>query len=174
MKVSIKVEGLQRVLDTLNKYGELFSANDFKEYIAEKSIEEINKIASERLQSSENYIANNKYEITDKGIVIYNDIKSDDGTYISLILEYGSGVHKEGKDFHHTATYDVKGGLYWLVPIDTAPSLANTDYPIITIKDTQFYMVFGQKPKHIYNDAAKIIRNKLSIWGKEYIEKEMK
>ena len=174
MDVTIRVKGLKKAIETIQKYGQLFSTNSFKEFIAKKSIEEINKIAREKLQTSGNYVANNKYEITDKGIVIYNDIQSEDGTYISLILEYGSGVYAEGSPFHNTSSYEKSGGVYWLVPVENSTSLANTNYPIITIKSVDYYMVFGQKPKHIYNDAAKIIRKEISTWTKEYIEKEMK
>lgn len=174
MKFNIRVEGLDKALKTLKKFEGLVSTVGFKEYIAEKAIEEINKIARQKLHTSEGYVANNKYEIIDKGVVIYNDIQSDDGTYISLILEYGSGVHAEGSPFHHTASYESSGGVYWLAPVENASSLANTNYPIITIKSVDYYMVFGQYPKHIYTDAAKIIRKELSTWTKEYIEKEMK
>lgn len=175
MKFTIQVKGLKKAINTIKSYGLLLNTTAFKKYIAEKSIDEINKIAEERLQTSENYIANNKYEILDDGLIIYNDIQSDDGTYISLILEYGSGIHSQVEKFpEHTATYDRTGGVYWLVPVEKAGNLANTTYQIIKIKDVEYYMVFAQYPKHIYTDAAKIIRKEISTWTKEYIEMEMK
>lgn len=174
MEFSIDITGIDEAIRLFNEIKDVISSNELKEYLAEKSIEEINKIAKQRLQNSENYIANNNYEILQDGVLIYNDIQSEDGTYISLIIEYGSGIHKEGEPFNHTNTYAATSGLYWLVPVESSSSLANTNYNIINIKGVEYYIVFGQYPKHIYTDAGKIIEKNIATWISEYIDKEMK
>lgn len=174
MAITIKSTGLDKAIKMFDKLGKTILSDKLLDYIAEKAIDEINKIAKEKLQTSENYIANNEYEKIDKGVVIYNNIQSEDGIYISLIIEYGSGIYKEGADFHHTSTYESSGGTYWLVPVENSNSLANTNYPIINIKGVEYYRVSAQQPKHIYTDAAKIIRRNVSKWVAQYIESEMK
>ena len=175
MEFSINISGLDEAVNLLKKYQEIISSDGLKEYLAEKSIDEINKIANEKLQSSENYNANNKYKITDNGVVIYNEIQSQDGTYISLILEYGSGIYAEYEKFpKHTATYEKTGGVYWLVPVTSGSSLFNTDYEIITLESGDYFKVFAQTPKHIYTDAGKVIESKITTWIEEYIEKEIR
>lgn len=174
MEFSINLTDIDEIVNMLDNIKDIISSDALKEYIAQKSIEEINRIAEQRLQSSENYIANNKYELIKDGVLIYNDIQTEDGTYYSLILEYGSGIHAEGEPFHHTSTYETTSGLYWLVPVDNAGSLANTNYEIINIKGVEYYRVFGQSAKHIYTDAGKNIEKNIAGWISDYIDKEMK
>lgn len=174
MGIVIKSVGLTKALQSFRALQETILSDKLLDFIAEKAIEEINKDAIEKLDRSDNYIANNKYEKIDKGVVIYNDSKSEDGTYYSLILEYGSGIYAEGEPFHHTQTYDETGGLYWLVPIEEGSSLFSTDYDIITLEAGDFFKVYGQPAKHIYTDAAKKIRKNIASWVSQFIESEMK
>ena len=174
-KFTIKVTGLEKFSNRTGSLKKIIESNELKEYVAKRSIEEINKIAQERLQKSENYIANNKYTITDSGIKIYNDSQTSDGFYYSLIIEYGSGTLREKESIAHTQTYASSGGAYWYVPEAEAPQLSEYSFPRVTNEAGEvFYMVFGQDPKHIYTDAAKMIEKNMRVWVVTYINKELK
>lgn len=171
--ITIEVKNFDKVCNYLNFLDkELDNSNGLNEYLAQKVLDVINEESISKLNSSENYVAHNKYKFMDNGILFYNDVQSNDGTYYSLIVEYGSGTHAEGEPFHHTKTYDYTSGLYWLVPVENGSSLMNTNFPIITIEPYgDFFMVFGQEPKHIYTDAAKTIKKNLKPWTQEYLKK---
>lgn len=165
--MTIEITGLDEALNLLEKLDSLCQSNELKEYIAERAIDEINKIAKSRLSTNDNYISNNKYKITKDGILIYNDVQAVDGSYYSLIIEYGSGTKAEG-------SYNT-GKVYWYVPEEKGPNLKNYNYKSYTTEDGEtIYMVFGQKPKHIYNDASKIIENNITKWALDFIRKEIK
>lgn len=167
----IEVEGTDKVINYVKEMEKKLKSNDIKEYLAQKMIELINRESKSKLETSTNYVAHNKYEIRDDGILIYNDVQNDHGEYYSLIIEYGSGVYAEGEPYHHTASYDNSGGLYWLVPVENGSSLMSTGFDIITLESGDYFKVYGQEAKHIYTDAAIKIQKNINRWLKEYIEK---
>lgn len=171
MKYTIEVTGIDECINFINSIPNLLKDNDFKQYIGEQCVEVINKVARQKLNVSGNYVEHNKIEILKNGVLIYNDVQSDNGDYYSLVIEYGSGIHKEKDTYSNdpTNTYLKTGGLYWLVPTEKAPSLNGSK--IITVAGKQYYIVYGQTPKHIYTDAATIISQNLAKWTKEYIMK---
>lgn len=165
--MTIEVTGLEEVINLLNDLDALMQSEKLKTYIAEKALEEINRIAKTKLSQNDNYINSNKYTLTDEGILIYNDVQAVDGSYYSLIIEYGSGTKAEG-------SYNT-GKIYWYVPEEKGPNLENYNYKSYTTESGEkIYMVFGQSPKHIYTDASKIIEKNLTKWALEFIKKEMK
>lgn len=153
--MTIEVKGLDEVINKLDKMEKVIKSQGLKNYIAEEAIKVINKIAEERLSQSGNYIKNNKYEITNEGILIYNDSKTDEGQNYSLIIEYGSGTYAEMEHIGQTPEF-IESGYEWWYGFGK------------NIK------VHGQSPKHIYNDAAKEIQKNISKWASEYIGKEIK
>lgn len=167
----IEVEGTDKVIKYVKEMEKKLKSDDVKKYLAEKMIILINRESKSKLENSINYVAHNKYEILDDGILIYNDVQNDNGEYYSLIIEYGSGVYAEGEPFHHTESYDNSGGLYWLVPVENGSSLMNTGFDIITLESGDYFKVYGQEAKHIYTDAAIKIQKNINRWLKEYIEK---
>lgn len=167
----IEVEGTKKVINYVKEMEKKLKSDDVKKYLAEKMIILINRESKSKLENSINYVAHNKYEILDDGILIYNDVQNDNGEYYSLIIEYGSGVYAEGEPFHHTESYDNSGGLYWLVPVENGSSLMNTGFDIITLESGDYFKVYGQEAKHIYTDAAIKIQKNINRWLKEYIEK---
>lgn len=176
----IRIQGTKKVIDKLNRVEEIIKSNDLKVQIAKKSIAIINRLANERLSYDEKYIKSNKYTIDDKSITIYNDVINTQGQHYSLIIEYGSGIHAKKEHIGETDTFKASGYMYWYVPEEKAPELAMyTDSEngkgfekIETSKGT-LYKVYGQTPKHIYEDAAKIIQKNLAKWIREYIKKEL-
>lgn len=150
---SIKVEGTDEVLNSIKELQEIASSYSLKEYIAKKSIDEINKIATQRLSSSNNYINNNKYKITKNEIEIYNDVQTENGTYYSLIIEYGSGTFAEEEHIGETEAF-IESGYEWWYGFG------------------KHIKVHGQSPKHIYTDAGKIIEKNIKSWIEDYMKKE--
>lgn len=140
----------------------------------------INTISEERLSYDRNYTKSNKYKINDDSIVVYNDVTNSNGEHYSLILEYGSGIHAEKEHIGKTDTFKVSGYMYWYVPEEKAPELAMyTDsengkgFEKIETPTGTLYKVYGQTPKHIYEDAAKIIERNVAKWVNEYIQKKL-
>lgn len=173
--MNIEVTGLDEAINLLNRIQKITKSTKLKEYIAERAIEEINKIAKSKLSQNDNYINSNKYTLTEKGILIYNDVKTEDGSYYSLIIEYGSGTNAEMNHIGGTNKFIESGYTYWFTPESVAPQIGSYNYKeIITENGEKLYMVFGQRPKHIYTDASKIIERNLIKWASEFIGKEIK
>lgn len=169
----IRIQGTKKVIDKLNRVEEIIKSNDLKVQIAKKSIAIINRLADERLSYDEKYIKSNKYTIDDKSITIYNDVENESKQHYSLIIEYGSGLWAEKQHIGKTPTFLASGYMYWYVPEDKAPDLFAYPYERIETEEGVLYKVYGQTPKHIYEDAAKIIQKNLARWIREYIKKEL-
>lgn len=174
MDVTIKVDGIDDCLEFINSIPNLVDNSDFKQYIGENCVNVINKIANEKLIISNDYNSNNKIKILDNGVQIYNEVQNDNGTFYSLIIEYGSGTHAELEHIGTSPKFQESGFEYWYVPEEVAPKIANYSYKkIITKNGETLYMVFGQNPKHIYTDAAQEIANNLQKWSVEFIKNEL-
>lgn len=170
----IEVRGTKQVIDKIDRIEELTNSSQIKEYLAKKMISIINQFAEDRLSSSEDYKKHNKYQILNDGILIYNDVTNSNGEYYSLILEYGSGLYAEKEHIGQSPTFKATGYMYWYVPEEEAPELF--DYPyerIVTEDGAVLYKVFGQTPKHIYEDAAELIERNVARWVREYIKEEL-
>lgn len=169
----IEIQGTKQVIDKINAIEIITNSDDIKKYLAEKSIAVIDRLAEERLSYDKNYVKSNKYKIDDEGITIYNDVINESGEYYSLIIEYGSGLYAEKPHIGTTQGFTASGYMYWFVPEEEAPDLIEYPYQRIETEDGVLYKVFGQTPKHIYEDAAKVIERNISRWVKTYIEKEL-
>lgn len=173
MNIKIDVIGTDKCISKIHKITQLIQSDDLKEYIAKKAIAVIERDARKKLSKNDKYINHNKYEICKDFILIYNDVENDSGEHYSLIIEYGSGIYAEGGSNNSTETYAKTGGLYWYVPEEEAQGLFDYAYPRYETEEGQvFYQVFGQTPKHIYTDSAKVIQKNLQIWVNQYL-KEM-
>ena len=170
---TIEVHGTKQVIDKIRKIADAMLSDDIKEYIAKKAIEVINKEADENLSYDEKYKKHNNYKIEKDSILIYNDVQNDNGEYYSLIIEYGSGLYAEKSHIGKTETFVNTGYMYWYVPEEEAPDLFDYPYERIETDSGVFYKVFGQTPKHIYENSAKIIERNLAKWVREYNKKEL-
>ena len=72
-----------------------------------------------------------------------------------------------------TETFIASGYMYWYVPEEEAPELINYPYERIETSTGVLYKVYGQTPKHIYEDAAKLIQRNIARWIAEYMKKEL-
>lgn len=172
--LNIEIQGTKQAIQKINEIEAFTKSQDIKKYLAEKIISVINRISEERLSYNENYINHNKYKILDEGILVYNDVQNDSGEYYSLILEYGSGLYAEKDHIGTTEAFQASGYMYWYVPEEEAPELF--DYPyerIVTEDGAVLYKVYGQTPKHIYEDAADIVERNVARWIREYITEKL-
>lgn len=169
----IEIQGTKQVIDKINYIEGVLKSSKIKQYIAEKMIFIINTISEERLSYDKNYTKSNKYKINDDSIVVYNDVANNSGEHYSLILEYGSGLYAEKEHIGETPTFLASGYMYWYVPEEEAPELFEYPYERIESDSGVFYKVYGQTPKHIYEDSAKIIERNVARWVNEYIQKEL-
>lgn len=172
--LTIELQGSKQAIDKINTIAAMTQSNDLKVYLANKMIAVINRLAEERLSYDENYIKSNKYKITDEGILVYNDVTNASHEHYSLILEYGSGLYAEKPHIGKTETFIASGYMYWYVPEEYAPELFDY-YPKTRIETPKgvIYQVFGQTPKHIYEDSAKVIERNVARWIREYMKKEL-
>lgn len=170
---TIEIQGTKQAINKINRIADITKSNDLKVYLANKMIEVINRLAEERLSYDENYIKSNKYKINDEGILVYNDVTNASNEHYSLILEYGSGLYAEKNHIGQTETFIASGYMYWFVPEDEAPDLFAYPYERIETDSGVLYKVYGQTPKHIYEDSAKIIERNVARWIWEYVKKEL-
>ena len=170
---TIKIQGTKQVMNKIKKIAESMASDDIKEYIAKKAIEVINAEADANLSYDKNYRKHNQYKINGNSIIIYNDVQNENNQYYSLIIEYGSGLYAEKGHIGTTETFVNTGYMYWFVPEEEAPDLFEYPYERIETEDGVFYKVYGQTPKHIYENSAKKIEKNLSKWIREYSKKEL-
>ena len=170
---NITIKGTKQVIDKINSVEQTMMSKDIKEYLAKKMISIINTLSEERLSYDENYSKSNKYEILENGIFVYNDVTNGNGEYYSLILEYGSGLYAEQDHIGQTPTFNASGYMYWFVPEEEAPELFDYPYERIETEEGVIYKVFGQTPKHIYEDSAEIIQRNVARWVREYIQEKL-
>ena len=169
----IKIQGTKQVIDKIERVEAITKSEGLRKYLAQKMIAVINRLADERLSYDDNYKNHNKYQINSDSIVIYNDVQNNNGQYYSLILEYGSGLYAEKGHIGKTPTFIATGYMYWYVPEEEAPELFEYPYERIESENGVFYKVYGQTPKHIYEDSAKLIERNVARWVREYIKKEL-
>lgn len=174
MDFTIKVDGIKECKEILNRIPKLIKSKKFKQYIGENCVKVINKFAQQRLSVSSEYTKENKIKVYNNGVLIYNDVKNQDGAYYGLIIEYGSGTHAELEHIGTTPKFQESGFEYWYVPDEIAPRLGEYKYKtIITETGETLYMVYGQNPKHIYTDAAREISENLKEWAELYISENL-
>lgn len=169
MDLKITIHGLDRVIQKLENYEKIVTSPQLFEYLAKKSIRLINEEATKKLQYSNNYVAHNKYELINNGVIIYNDVQNVNGMHYSLIIEYGSGVKAEGEHIGTTSAFQNSGNTFWYVRAEEV-DLSQYGYATTTYNDTELYRVYGQEPKHIYTDAKAKIRKNINKWLNEYIK----
>lgn len=170
----ITITGTKQLIDKINSIEKITMSKDIKEYLAKKMISVIDRLSEERLSYDENYSKHNKYEILENGILVYNDVTNSNGEYYSLILEYGSGLYAEKEHIGQSPTFKASGYMYWFVPEEEAPELFDYPYERIETEDGEvLYKVYGQTPKHIYEDSAEMIQRNVARWVREYIQERL-
>ena len=172
---TIEIDGLEKVRSKLELLQGTLDSNELDDYIAEKAIDVINRLAKERLTEYDNYILSNHKEFGKDEIIIYNDVQNENGFIYAAIIEYGSGVQAEKSPIGKSDTYKATGGMFWYVPEDEAPELS--EYygdPFIAADGRFLYKVAGQTPKYIYEDAAKVIQRNIGRWANEWIKSKLK
>lgn len=174
---------MKKLGNFFDRYAKELNSPQFKKFIAEKCIKELEKIMQKNLQSIPEYHVstekliqykeNNKYEIKSKKIIIYNDTmqtveemywlaektKDDyaEGISIASIIEYGTGMRgKNGED--------------WQVNLQSGRK--NKDGSWTFKKDDITYKkVKGLEGRFIYQKLLDSIDKYFEIWFEEYLER---
>ena len=155
MKFSIETTGVDKFIGFIKNIPKIVVDDELKIYIAEKSIEIINKYTKSRLKNYDNYIEHNQYKLIPEGILLYNDVEDNYGMHYSLIIEYGSGTY--ANEMEH---------------IGDTPEFLESNYEWWYAG--RYVKVHGQEPKHIYKDAAKEIAKNLPKWVVLYINENLR
>lgn len=183
LKISSNVDNLEGIDKILNKVNIInkFQSKDYYDFIKDKVKTTLNEVINERLGSLYNtnqeefelYKKSNHFKDTKNGFILYNDatyeytpeIKVGNKTTepykfsIALAFEYGTGLvgiekPKEGHWEYNVHGYE-KG---WVYPKGNGG----------------FAFTRGYEGMEIYRFTRIRVNKMLSIWNKEYIEKENK
>lgn len=155
VKINYKIKGLDSLDKKLNTIIKKLPQT------AEKSVEEILKetrTCAIRLEKGHNEegilcelvdIANNKV----KGRVYADPSKftTDNGQSYLWFEYFGTGAYAEQGHVGTTKHFIESGYTEWFIPVSKVGRTLN--YPIVTIKDVQFYIAHGSKACHFLGDA---------------------
>ena len=178
----IKVDGIEEILTDIDDIYKLFKKRKFKEFIATKCIETLQKICDGELSEIpdryihtpklEEYKKNHKYEISSDYVEIYNStilnpdemvwvsddtaIRYPDGLSIAHVIEYGTGLRGISSE-----DWDVN------VP---SPS-KNKDGKWAFKKDGIVYKnQSGMEGKFIYLKLIQEVEKSFDNWVNEYLD----
>lgn len=74
------------------------------------------------------------------------EFMTDDGQSYLWFEYFGTGVHAEKEHVGKTKRFIESGYTEWLIPVSKVGRSLN--YPIVTIKNSQFYLAYGSKANH--------------------------
>lgn len=153
LKYKVEIKGTEEVLKAIEKVESIINSKDLYNFIGEKALKVIKRIAEDKLKTgASNYNQHNKLQVLNNGILIYNDIANSDGTFYSLIIEYGSGTKMDETNAEH---------------MGTTPEFLQSNYEWWYAG--RHVKVHGQDPKYIYTDAAVKIEQNLEHWVSDYL-----
>lgn len=171
----------QKVLTEITGLQDMFESNDFKEHIRNKTLESLKQIVEDKvnnfgdgeehpgfLQKVEEYKNNNKSQIWDDYIMIYNDTtlhydemtwvsektKANyiDGLSIAYLIEFGSGLKGTEQDDwevnvnNHKGSWSYKGS------------------------DGKIYHTDGITGKFVYETLLLVVKNNFEQWTLDYLD----
>lgn len=177
-----KEQDVKKLFKELTNLETLFTSKKFKNYIANKCLEELAKLNNTLgsfgqgeehdvfLAKIEEYKRNHKKEIGDDYIIIFNDttleqsemtwvnentkIHYPEGISIAYIIEYGTGLLGTSQED-------------WQVNVNNHAS--SWSYK----KDNRLYRTSGISGRFIYGKLLEIIKLNFEKWVNEYIEREV-
>lgn len=186
--MSIRVIGLESVVENLEEIQELFGSNKFKEFIAEKCLDEVKTITNQKIGSldlykdgigaleKDKYVESHHKEVTGKSITIYNDamLEQDEMTWVSektrkrypngisiaKIIEWGTGIKGIEADD-------------WQVNVPS-PSKHKDGTWTFKRDDNIYKNIAGSSPQLIYLQLEDSVRQKFSSWVDEFLKRRKK
>lgn len=82
---------------------------------------------------------------------------AEDGQSYLWFEYFGTGKYAEKEHIGKTSHFIESGYKEWYIPVNKVGKTLN--YPIITIKESQFYVATGSKANHFMSDASFESRN---------------
>lgn len=95
------------------------------------------------------------------------EFMTDDGQSYLWFEYFGTGQYAEKEHIGRTSHFIESGYTQWLIPLNKVEKSLN--YPIITIKDSQFYLARGMKANHFLSDSEFYTREQ----NKEIVTKKL-
>lgn len=178
-----KASDMKKLYNFYDNYAKEITSDNFKKFIAEKCIKQLEKIMSKHLHSLpeyhvssdmlQRYKDSNSYEIHTDKIVIFNDAMLEpgemtwvsektmqrypEGISIASIIEYGTGLRgKDGED--------------WIVRLES-PSKDKDGKWTFKKNGTTYKKVSGLEGRFIYDKLLKSVDKYFEIWFEEYFER---
>lgn len=178
-----KDRDFKELIESIERIEKAFDSKDFLEFLANKCLKALNVIMLDNLNGYDEhsvfeskldeYRDNNKYEILDNGILIYNDTNMGqnemwwvspktrenypDGISIAYIVEYGTGIKGTSQDDWQTEVHAYPNGEWRFVNPDTGFLKYST----------------GSEGRFIYQKLLEEIEREIGVWVDEYYEKEV-
>lgn len=178
-KIGISILKDTNALDkTLKTIHGLYDEN-FKKYLVDKVLETIDQVVVERITAfrTDNdeylgeYLRSNKYKMTTKGFIVYNDAKVDippEYSKQSTIAKYPDGK------FNVAMAFEYGTGIVGL----TNPVDGHWEYNVNDYNDgwkyknsTGVHHTYGSRGYEIYRFTAIKVNQNLRKWMTEYIQK---
>lgn len=91
----------------------------------------------------------------------------------ALFLEYGTGIYAEMEHIGTTKTFIESGYRYWYLPVEKAQRDFGSSRKV-TIGDSEFYIMYAQRPAPFMKPASFYGRTKLSSEIQKTLSKIMK
>ncbi len=169
------LEELNKHIEFVKKLAKMKTDTSFQQFIKDKCLETVKRIARESLGGTTNdeyiseYILRNKIEDTSNGFILYNDLVIpvvltggqegySDGFSLALAFEYGVGIKGQNNPINGAWQYNInnhKKGWYYK---DVSGNVLFTD---------------GYQGAEVYRKTATEVENQLSNWVNEYYSKEV-
>ena len=100
------------------------------------------------------------------------EFMTDDGQSYLWFEYFGTGSYAEKEHVGATPHFIKSGYTEWLIPVNKVGRSLN--YPIVTIKGSQFYLAHGSKANHFLGDAEFTSRNENVEIAKKSLQEMLK
>lgn len=169
--MKLSVADLQIEIEKFIVLENFYKKPAFLNFIAQKCIEVLEEVTNSKIDMFKfgtipvSYERGHKYSIETTSdtsrINLYNLAVNQFGEYISLYIEYGTGIYSE-----ESARPD--GWIYPTTEYDKNPKKKRTK------RGDLVAFTKGQEAKYIYDDALMLINDRIDGWIEEYIDREVK
>ena len=169
--MNLSIHDLEVEIKQIGKLRNIHKDPRFLEFIARKCIKVLEEVTESKISMFKfgeipvSYERGHKYSSEISGetsrINLYNIAVNQFGEYISLYIEYGTGVYSA-----ESARPD--GWIYPTTEYDKNPTKRRTQ------RGDLVAFTEGQEGKYIYDDALMLINDRIDMWVEEYISREVK
>lgn len=189
IKENTKIYNLSLLEEQIKIINSVRQSSNLNEFLKKKFLETLNQVMDERLTEENTntafvpvYRNNNHFEDTEDGFIMYNDtvLYGEKYTFsIALAFEYGTGIigqenpvvgHWQYNVNNKTVRYnDDENYAGWWLSVDKA----GKSQTFGESRSGKAIITRGYQGMEIYRFTAERIKENLSNWLKEYVEKEV-